>query len=71
MTCRLNKHGYIIVTLLDNYTVIKKLRESNTNAVKSDHFEIVFQNKTFDRSQPFGHKYLFYLADSVGTKEKD
>ena len=50
MSCRLNKNGYIIITLLDNYTVVKKLRESEGMKISSQHYEIVFKTKKFDKN---------------------
>jgi mRNA (guanine-N7-)-methyltransferase len=73
---RLNFGGQFVATIIDDNTLIKRLRnskEGNSNPLTfgNEFYSVKFENDKFLISKPYGIKYGFYLEDSIDKRGID
>ena len=73
---RLNTGGQFVATIIDDNTLIKRLRnsrEGNQNPLTfgNEFYSVKFETNNFPISKPYGIKYGFYLEDSIDKRGID
>lgn len=72
---RLEQGGYFIATIIDDNVLVKRLRENKKNkgtlTFGNQFYSVKFFNDKINKNQTYGHKYGFYLEDSIDRRGKD